>query len=916
MKHNYYFPKTRKKTAIFHVLSFIIIFCFALILSLSNGTWLVFPTGYDAAGHLSKVKLILEFWPDCDWGYVWYGGMPLFKWYTPIPEYSYALFSAITGCSIQFSIIFTFFMGIIFTGIMLYLSVFACTTDYLASLIAAFLAVSSSIFWGWGIIGGMYPRVTAIAMLSMMLYFLIIYAKNQANDSEIEQRKIYFALELALFITLVSHSLIGIVAILTCLAFSMFCIKRWKSKFMIFLKILFPALLLSAWFYIPFLQGKESLYRESLVPDPAGHSPSGWQPMTVWQIIYFLLSLKNYAKPGSDMYSMAPSILPLTLVLLVLASIKLRHRKVDSSNNYCFKVVASIGMASILLNMYIFMGADNSYFFFLFLSLPIICGILSNYVLDFNFFSHHRQQTLIKRAVKIFLLVGIISTTFIAYPINRISLIVHEGKIQNNYGYDHVQRLLLDDTNQTNYRFGIPSDMVASWFNSKYPKVPQTRGYYAQGIVNPNWIFWFEVAVWGHGTTVRGYNASYFETKFLLDWMAVKWFVVYDPYNHTKFSHEPDYSLILGNNDTKIYGFIYKNATPVISATNAPAILIIGKAAESYNPIFHGLSYSDYDSRSVIPILGREYIDDYSLDEIERFDAVILYGYNFHNRIRAYELLEKYVNQGGGLIIETGYSPESSASDIPMPSPVNRTKWTSFGTSWNFSYIASPVTDGINFTSFSPAIYGNASWSFSGSFNESIRSGARPIVWNNGRPVVVAWEYGKGRVVWCGLNIPHHIVYYKNSMESFFFSKMIDWVSRASEKVATKTSYEVERTNPKEVIVKIRNAATGVLFKEFYIENWHAYLIASNRKTECQIYSTGPGFMYIQVPEGVNPPFKVVFEHQKSLVEWGSSILSLTSICVLTIYCFSPAILSRLLSLFVIAGRKIRKRIGDWWWRE
>src|SRR5258706_5461716 len=39
-----------------------------------NGAFTGFPKGYDAYGHMSKIKLLVDYFPNVDWNHEWYSG--------------------------------------------------------------------------------------------------------------------------------------------------------------------------------------------------------------------------------------------------------------------------------------------------------------------------------------------------------------------------------------------------------------------------------------------------------------------------------------------------------------------------------------------------------------------------------------------------------------------------------------------------------------------------------------------------------------------------------------------------------------------------------------------------------------------------------------------------------------------------
>jgi len=54
-----------------------------------------------------------------------------------------------------------------------------------------------------------------------------------------------------------------------------------------------------------------------------------------------------------------------------------------------------------------------------------------------------------------------------------------------------------------------------------------------------------------------------------------------------------------------------------------------------------------------------------------------------------------------------------------------------------------------------------------------------------------------------------------------------------------------KKINPEKIVVIVNNASSGVLLKEFYFKDWHAYLEVDGKKmSELKIFRAGPNFMY------------------------------------------------------------------------
>lgn len=893
---------------LFTFLGIIAIICLVTIISFSNGMWILYPTGNDALGHLTQTLAVYLYWPHSDWGYFWAAGMPLFRWYGFVWAYMIAFLAKLTGFNLDFSFIIVFLASIATTGIASYLIVNDLTeNDRIASLIAAIITVTYGPIWGFGVGGGMYPRVIGLLPYSVFLYFLLKYLK-QSSEGQPKFRT-YLAAALTFSIAIASYVLVAAAAGLALIIMPIVCLKKWKQKIATSLKIVIPFLLLSAYFALPLIISNVG---EGLITGSIGVAGQNPQILKSYDLNILISGTIAYLEQFNQL------TLPLLAILIILAVVKIKWGSYPNNDAFWKEVVKAAAIASIILIVFVWTGADVFFTSFTVSFLPLICGILLHYVFNIQEASRHfRLKRNVYKIVKVSVLLLITASTLMATPpygrsIKTFSLTTIRKPLEP---YPELTQKLLENESGTrilNQRFGIPDDSVGQWFNYLYPNVPQTRQYEATAIVDKDVIYWFELAAWGGDIAGEYYPGTYQETNFLLDWFGVKWFAVYPPYNLDKFLPAPQfYELVYKREPT--YGFIYKDASPIISPTKVPNALLIGSAN-----VFRCFAYADYDSKHIIPILGGAFIDDFTLEELSKFNSIILYGYNYHDFEKSWGLLQKYVENGGGLIIETGYSPEISASSIPLPSPVENTIKTDFGKEWSFKNVNSPITDGVDFQAFSPAVYDSGPWGVSTTRNESLRNWAKPVLWDSGHPLVVMGEYGKGRVVWSGLNLPEHISEYRNLQEALFLSKMVDWVSESNRtSLGDSSKYVVDRPNPEKVVVTLQDNFSGVLFKEFKIDNWKAYLEdSSGRRLNLEIYPAGPKFMYALIPE-VTLPSKVIFEYGWSNIEYIGNLTSLTTLSLLMLYGFRQNQVRAVLEKHVFSiFRNFKKKLKDYWYEE
>ena len=142
-------------------------------------------------------------------------------------------------------------------------------------------------------------------------------------------------------------------------------------------------------------------------------------------------------------------------------------------------------------------------------------------------------------------------------------------------------------------------------------------------------------------------------------------------------------------------------------------------------------------------------------------------------------------------------------------------------------------------------------------------------------------EYGQGRVVWSGFNLPYHMTYQeKNVQEARLFQQALQWLF--GDESTPAPSYQAEFINPEKREVTLNSGANGVLFKESYFPEWQASFVTEDGKQSLPIYQAGPGMMY--VPLDGKSPGTVIFEYKMAWYEIGGWIITFLSILALLIY--------------------------------
>jgi hypothetical protein len=739
--------KIKSDSRLFQIFVLIVcIFLYGFFLEVFRG----FPKGLDAYAHLTMGTFILEHWPNIRWYPFWYAGLPYYLTYVSLPPHLLLASLASMGLPMELSMTSILMVSTFFMGVGVYCLIYEVTKNRNAAFITSFAIMFSPVFWWWMGFGGPYARFVAMPFLPFSMWAAVKYVKSSKENKNKTNKKFYIITILFTFGAL-SHMQVGAFAFLTVFLIILFGLNRWKERILHLLKISIPVAMLSAYLYLPFLTSKLML----LVGSPV-HLAG---PISL-----------------SGVLDVPPVMLGIPILLgAAIAIFKIKHRKFQFRYN-TFGFLVAVKIMLLILFIYSFLPIPPQIYVFspydCLFYLSIYWGLLIGVYLG-RIFSYpcHNHGFIVRHSTErrgfLAILFGILFFAAFQYPY-LANGVVNTGEKSWFVGEYCTQQLIRVDENEINFRFGSDWD-ATRWFNYVY-QVPQIGGFYDVGDPNREMRLWANEAIWKNTNNYR-------ETNFLLDWYAIKWFIVaYPHYNYEKFLSRPTYYSVVSKIETPtlytMYQFVYNRATPIISPTNAPTLLVVGD--KTCSTIFRSLAYANYNSRYVIPIQARDYVDSYNLKELLNFDAILIdLGDKYYDSFeKSWELLRNYVEKGGGVIFLG-----NSSDPIPEPCPVNETR-KAYGGEWDFEKVYNhKIFNWIDFTRFSSPT------EFSISSHDNIRPWARTILKNHGYPLIVVGNYGDGRVIWGGWT-PHRIIENKNFMESLFLGQMIDWVSKKPERIS------------------------------------------------------------------------------------------------------------------------------------
>lgn len=340
----------------------------------------------------------------------------------------------------------------------------------------------------------------------------------------------------------------------------------------------------------------------------------------------------------------------------------------------------------------------------------------------------------------------------------------------------------------------------------------------------------------------------------------------------------------------------FKDNTGLASITNKPVLLVIGgdkKLSDAYDTVFKGLTKADFGYKDAWSVQGKQYIDDYALGELQQFEGIVLYGYRYRDRSKAWRLLEKYVSEGGSLLINTGWQyvcqdwgkeNQGKSEEILMPKlfPVERTIWGPLDLKWNLTLGENEINTGVTTRDWGEPLWSGQPWGVSSAPKTALKKGAFILLEDNGRILTAGMTFGKGKVVWSGFDFLNHLNHYQANDERLLVHNLFSWLVGGEYR---ETSLDFERQTPDLINIKyqVLEGNNKLMFKEVASDNWVSLLVQNGKTKDLPIYKAGPGWRVVFLDNKFNSG-EVVFKFQKNKVEIMGMLVSILTVIMVIFF--------------------------------
>jgi hypothetical protein len=843
-----------------------------------------FPEGNDVWGHLSKTRFVLDNWPDVSWNYEWYSGMPTFLGSYP-PGYHMLVAAIATIGHVQATTAMNVaaLAGILGVVIGVYGTVRGACGSRAAALVAGVALLGTPTLWAQAVTYGLYPRLLGLAAVALALSGATRVAVRGCRLTMI-------GTSVALAVALSMHPVVGMAGV--ALVAGMLLVGSWRAMPHRGAAVAAVAALtggLSAYFYLPLM----------LLPRAQSPWTDQEDPLTAAMLIW---------APRTQLAGLSPVLLPVAAAAVAVAVVRLRRphvpladkialgtditflgrgsgaslphrasprvrdfadwrtRMVETGFSLRAMLVLSAGVPVVLGYGFVGYLAPRFPYYVNGLQpvdllvypawlLACVVGIGLGLVLRRRpGWAHRRLRAPLVTAMAVLTIAGLLGT----------AASLPAGAQPNGSRQDRARAAgLPSDSPDHQYRLAVVDDPTSSFVNA-VSRLPQTRGYQDHGNLQQDYQVWFEQALMGH------HDQSSEVRHFLLDWNAVGT-VMSDPASAPLAWERADPRLTEAPASRSPYAtFSVPGAGPVISASRAPTVLVIGDQ-EHYDLVLRALAQADVDSRSLVPVQGPAVLADVTLTELVPFDAVLLYGGDLGPAGKAAAALHRYASRGGRVVV-AGADRDGPARSLLRADrglmPVSSLSRRTVRASWEWTASGDAALTDVDLDAFGPPSYaGSGLWDVEAG---QLAKEGRPVLRSGGSLVTATRRLGRGSVTWEGFALPYHAADSGSAAEGRLLGNLLGATSTRP------LPARVQFVNSERRTVVVGRRTRGVLVKEHLAPDWHA----TSAGHELTLRTAGPGMMWVQLPAR-HGRMRIVLDYRLGGVERAGLAVSAVALLVL-----------------------------------
>ncbi|MEM2250942.1 MAG: 6-pyruvoyl-tetrahydropterin synthase-related protein [Candidatus Hadarchaeales archaeon] len=258
--------------------------------------------------------------------------------------------------------------------------------------------------------------------------------------------------------------------------------------------------------------------------------------------------------------------------------------------------------------------------------------------------------------------------------------------------------------------------------------------------------------------------------------------------------------------------------------------LIIGRDA-NYKKNCISEVLSELSPENITFRAGKQYVDDYELSELKKYEGMVLWGFKYHTKSEAEKLLREYVISGGYLFVCMDECPEEEFLSVSSMKD-------------SFSGSIHVIQSRFPLDSKLIPVYENGPW-------VTVHYRGLDENWlvikhtSDVTCTIVGVKKIENRdVVFIGYNLFFHAAYHKNEAEKAFLCDLFSHIISPAQK--QHIEYELVSFKPHEKIINVRTSSDGYVFiSHSYSTHWRATVDGQEREIQ-----NHDGFISIWLEKG------------------------------------------------------------------
>ena len=646
-----------------HLLPYLVIAVFVIVIGWYYGALTANPLGDDAFLHVGKIQFITDNFPNINWYPYWYLGFDMFESYPPTYYFLVGLTNVMTGVSVTQLMVFFLFFAMFLLGVGVYKFSEYVDLPWYVGMVFSLMFLSLPAVWGSTITGGAYLRSFSLPfyVISLIAVYLHVSRVNEKNGGW----KTFISVIFLLSFTFSLHLMAGFFTAVATVLLYLLAVRGIKQKIKTLLKVFIPVGGLVSWFYLPLLR--------------------------------YYFSAKGFGThdltlPGFERFfiSSNPILLSFTLMLAAVFIFSYyRHRPIIKREKISVLAVFLVlsvyfflfGWLSMPESAYIMAAYDYRGWFVFSLTLFLITlssllypsfsasysNKLNNSLQKDNSQSLARKAKRNKTFIEKFLVTTTILMLFGAFTISLPSVNRTNLNPDDPNSFVYGLSSTVDNINAelpSNYRLTGVSRRLHTLHPSKFPQLEyalgrqsgSTHAYYDLIFKERVFFRYNEDQLLYHddrlhmSLEIPYISSNFFSAMFLMDWFGVDG-VVKAPWDRVQTLNEYGLKKQFFNTTEFSGGMTYiqyDGSSPILVSTNATTVGVLTdeKDGESlYRAVFLTLGELNLNSQWVIPLK----INESNLeDDLQNIATILVTS----DKYQSYEnLLQKYVNDGGNLVI-------------------------------------------------------------------------------------------------------------------------------------------------------------------------------------------------------------------------------------------------------------------------